>query len=254
MSESLSAPTHLAPPVGAAQLSRADAGARRMRRWGAVAGIAGPLLLVAYFATPALIGWPSASATPERLIAFATGHAQLFYAGGWLQVTGALLSVLFFLVLLQLSGARAGLAGAMTLTGAAVLLAVVTIEAVLLEAVPIAASAHDAATVATSFALSNDGVFARIFPLAPASLLFAGIGLALLSAPLLPRVFPRGALLLAGLFVLAGIGAIFGTPGLIFATVLSVLQALWIAAAAVALSRTAPATAVPTPRPPETSH
>lgn len=58
----------------------------------------------------------------------------------WLQVTGALLSIVFFLVLLQLSDARARLAGLVTVVGAALLLAVVVIEAALLEAVPMARS------------------------------------------------------------------------------------------------------------------
>lgn len=236
MSEFLAAPIHPATPAGVGALDADDATGRRMRHWGAIAGMAGPVLLVVYFATPALVGWPYAGATPDRLVAFATGHSLLFYAGGWLQVTGALLSVAFFLVLLQLSGARARLAGALTITGAALLLAVVTVEAALLEAVPMAAAAGDRATVATTFALSN-GVFSRIFPLAPAPLLFAGVGLALHSASLLPRVFARSALVLAGLFVLAGMAAVFGTPGLIAAIALSVVQAIWIAAAAVALAR-----------------
>lgn len=206
-----------------------------MRRWGAAAGIVGPVLLVVYFATPAFVGWPYAGATPDQLITFATRHALLFYAGGWLQATGALLSIVFFLVLLQLSGARARLAGAVTLTGGALLLAVVTVEAALLEAVPMAATAGDSATVATTFALSN-GVFARIFPLAPAPLLFAGIGLSLRGAGVLPSFFARTALVVAGLFVLAGVSAVFGTPGLIFAIVMSGLQAIWIAAAGISLA------------------
>lgn len=220
------------PPAGLAQ-PRSDPAT--MRRWGAAAGIIGPVLLVVYFATPAFVGWPYAGATPDQLIAYATGHALLFYAGGWLQVTGALLSVVFFLVLLQLTGARARLAGAAALTGAALLLAVVTVEAALLEAVPIAAAAGDHATVATTFALSN-GVFARIFPLAPAPLLFAAIGFALRGARVLPSFFARTAMVVAGLFVLAGGAAIFGTPGLIFAIVMSGVQAIWIAAAAISLA------------------
>jgi hypothetical protein len=170
------------------------------------------------------------------LIFFATGHAWLFYAAGWLQATGSLLSVLFFLVLLQLSGARGRLAGALTLTGTALLLAVVTVEAVLTEAVPMAAATNDRTTVATTFALANDGVFARIFPLAAAPLIFAGIGLALRTESPLPRAFARSALLLAGLFLLSGIAAVFGSPGLICATVMSVLQAVWIVAAALGLA------------------
>jgi hypothetical protein len=215
-----------------------------MRKWGAAAGILGPVLLVIYFATPAFVHWPYAGASPTDLIAYATAHSSLFYVGGWLQVTGAALSVLFFLVLLQLSGARARLAGAVTLVGAALLLSVVTIEAALLEAVPMAAAAGDQATVATTFALSN-GVFARIFPLAPAPLLFAGVGLALRCAPVLPRFFARSALVIAGLFVLSGIAAIFGTPGLIFAIAMSGVQAIWIAAAAIALAASRTAAAAP---------
>jgi hypothetical protein len=78
------------------------------------------------------------------------------------QVSGALLSIVFFLVLLQLSGARSTLAGSATVTGCALLLSVVVIEAALLEAVPVAAANGDQATVANAFALSC-GVLARVF-------------------------------------------------------------------------------------------
>ncbi len=207
----------------------------QLRRWGVLAGITGPVLLVVYFATPAMSGWPPATSTPGQLVAFATSHELLFYAGGWLQVTGALLSIVFFLILLQLSGARTRLAGLVTVVGTALLLAVVVIEAALLEAVPMAATSGDQATVATTFALSN-GVFARIFPLAPAPLVFAGIGFALTGTAVLPRVFGRSAVVVAALFVLAGIAAIFGTPGVVFAIVMSVVEALWIATTAIALA------------------
>ena len=207
----------------------------RLRAWGALAGIVGPVLLVVYFATPALTGWPYAGASPGTLVAYANSHALLFYAGGWLQATGALLSILFFLVLLKLSGTAGQLAGLATIVGCALLLSVVVVEAALLEAVPMAASAGDTATVATTFALSN-GVFSRIFPLAPAPLLFAGIGLAL-EPFVLPAGFARSARVVAALFVIAGVAAIFGTPGLVFAIVMSVVQAIWILAAAVALAR-----------------
>lgn len=201
---------------------------------GAAAGVTGPILLVIYFAVPALAGWPYAGASPQRLIAYANSHTLLFYAGGWLQATGAVLSILFFLTLLRRSGTAGQLSGLVTMVGAAVLLAVVLIEAALLEAVPVAAQAGDAATVATTFALSN-GVFARIFPLAPAPLLFAGIGFALRPA-VLGTGFARSAQIIAALFVIAGVAAIFGTPGLVFAIVMSVVQAIWILTAAIAVT------------------
>jgi hypothetical protein len=117
------------------------------------------------------------------------------------------------------------------------LLSVVVIEAAMLEAAPVAAANGDPATVATGFALSNGG-FTRIYPLAPAPLVFAGIGFALYQTGIPPRVFARTALLIAGLFLIAGLAAVFGTAGLTFATAMSVTEALWIPAAAIAFART----------------
>jgi hypothetical protein len=206
-------------------------------RWGAVCGIAGPVALTIYFVAPAFANWPYAGAPTEDLIGYASTHAILFFAGAWFQATGALLSVLFFLVLRQLSSARDDLAGTVVSVAAALLLAVVLVEAALLVAVPVGAAAGDAATVTTTFTLSN-GVFARVFPLAPAPLIFGGLGVLLLRGDVLPRAFAVTALGLAILFELAGIAAIFSTAGLIFAVAMSILQEIWIVAAAVALWRT----------------
>jgi len=207
----------------------------RLERLGAAAGIVGPILLALYFGAPAVTGWPYSGASPDALTEYARSHALLFYLGGWLQATGSVLSVIFFLVLLQASSRRNEFEGAIVLMGAAVLLAIVLVEAALLEAVPIAAAAGDRATVATTFALSN-GVFARIFPLAPAPLIFAGIGVALRGGRVLPAGFGSAALVIAALFVLAGILAIFGTVGLILAIVMSIVEAVWILAAGIAFA------------------
>lgn len=125
------------------------------------------------------------------------------------------------------------MAGLIAVEGCAILLAVILIEAALLEAVAMAAHAGDTATVATNFALSN-GVFARIFPLGPAPLLFGGIGFAL-APTVLPPGYARPAKIVASLFAAAGVAAVFGAPGLIFAIVMSVVQAIWILAAALTL-------------------
>jgi hypothetical protein len=204
-----------------------------VRRGGAIAGLVGPALLVAYFATPAFVGWPFAGAPAGLLVAYANSHALIFYLGGWLQVTGAAASVVFFLSLVHRSGRRASMGALLAIVGAAVLLAVVCIEAALLEAVPMAAAAGDRATVAVAFALSN-GAFARIFGIAPAPLLLGGLGLVLLRSTVLPRFLAWSAIGLALAFVLAAFAAVFGPVGLIVSIVLSVLQAVWTAAAAVA--------------------
>jgi hypothetical protein len=49
------------------------------------------VLLAAYFIAPALTNWPYAAESPGKLTAYATAHHLLFYVGGWLQATGALL-------------------------------------------------------------------------------------------------------------------------------------------------------------------
>jgi len=225
----------ITPPP--AQTARAGQPERRMRVLGALAGVAGPVLLAVYFTAPALAHWPYAGTSPDKLIAYATAHRLLFYCGGWLQATGALLCIVFLLVLLQNSGARSTLAGSIALTGCAVLLSVVVVEAALLEVVPAAAANGDQGTVATAFTLAN-GVFTRIYPLAPAPLVFAGIGFALAGSTILPRVFARSAVLIAGLFLIAGLAATFTTAGVIFATVMSGVEAIWIPAAAIAFART----------------
>jgi hypothetical protein len=225
----------MTPPQG--QAADPSQPGRRLRMLAAVAGIAGPVLLVAYFFIPSLLGnWPPAGESPGKLAAYATAHRQLFYLGGWLQATGALLSVVFLLALLQQTRARRTLAGSATLIGCAVLLSVVAVEAAMLEAVPVAAANHDLATVATGFEFAS-GVFVRIYPLLPAPLVFAGIGFALSGTSVLPRAFARTAVLISGLFLVAGLAAVFGTAGVIFATVMSVVEAIWIPAAAIAFAR-----------------
>jgi len=223
------------PPL--AQAADVSQTGRRLRTLGALAGIIGPVLLAAYFTVPALVNWPYAAESAGQLTAYATAHRPLFYVGGWLQATGALLSIVFLLVLLQFSGARGTLAGSAVVTGCAVLLSVVVVEASLLEVVPVAAANGDQATVATAFDLINR-VFVRIYPLAPAPLVFAGIGFALSGTTVLPRVFARTAVLISGLFLIAGLAAVFTTAGLIFAGVMSVAEAIWIPAAAIAFART----------------
>jgi hypothetical protein len=224
----------MTPPLG--QAVDGSQSARQLRMMAALAGIAGPVLLVAYFITPLFVGWPSATESAGKVAAYADAHRVLFYLGGWLQGTGAALSVVFLLVLLQHTGARRNVAGSVTLVGCTVLLSVVAVEAAMLEAVAVAAPNHDLATVATGFQLAS-GVFVRIYPLVPAPLVFAGIGFALSGTSILPRVFARTALAISALFVIAGLAAVFGTAGFIFATVMSVTEAIWIPAAAVAFAR-----------------
>ena len=204
----------------------------------AASGLAGTLALAAYFAAPAFLGWPFAGASPARLTAYALDHQSLFYGGAWLQSTGTLLSVVFFLALVRMTGARGagGLPSTLVTVTAASLLSVVLVESGFMVAVPMAASAGDTSTVASAFALSN-GVFVRVFPLAPASATYIALGLALLPTAPIHRGFAYAAIALGAAFELGGIAAIFANVVLIALAVLAAGQALWVAAAAVALWR-----------------
>ena len=206
------------------------------RRIAGLCGIAGPIALTIYFAAPALTNWPYAGASAARLTAYANQHQTLFFAGAWFQATGTLLSIVFFLAIVQLAGAAARLPGLIVIVASAALLGLVLVEAAMLMEVPLAAANGDAATVVTTFDLSN-GVFARIFPLAPASAAYVGLGAVILGSTVLHRWFGYVAVGLGLAFEVAGIIALFTIIGLILAIILSVVQELWIIAAAIALLR-----------------
>lgn len=91
--------------------------------WAAACGIAGFVALAIYFAAPAFTGWPYAGAAPADLERYANAHPTLFYAGAWLQVTGALLSVLFFLAVVRMADTQSSSSGIATVVGGALRLA-----------------------------------------------------------------------------------------------------------------------------------
>ncbi len=202
----------------------------------AACGIAGPGALVVYFVTPAFTGWPYAGASPESLTLFANAHAGLFNAGAWLQGTGTVLCVAFFVGILQLAGPLGRPASVIALISAAALLSVVLVEGALLVAAPVAAAGGDTGTVATTFALSNRA-FLRTFAIAPASVTYMALGVALLRSRPLGGRLAYAAIGLGAAFELAGLAAVFTAVALAAIAALSVLQALWIVAAAIATWR-----------------
>ena len=126
-----------------------------------------------------------------------------------------------------------------TVVAAAALLATVVAETAFLVAVPIATGAGDTGTASTMFTLSN-GVFVRVFPLAPASATLIALGVVLRRSGVLRRWTATTALGLGMAFELAGIVAIFSTVGLVAAVALSVGQGLWVLAAGIGLIRSRP--------------
>ena len=212
---------------------------RGVRQVGGWCGILGSLLVAAYFLAPAFLDWPYGGASGVAITTYARSHAVLFGGGAWLQVTGTLLSVVFFLSVVHLARAASSLAGLVTVVAAAVLLATVVADAAFLGAVPTAAAVGDTSTADTLFALSN-GAFVRVFPLAPASLTLIGVGLVLMHSGLFTRWLAYGALSLGVAFELAGAAAVMSNAGVVASIVLSVGQGLWALAAAITLLRSGP--------------
>jgi hypothetical protein len=199
----------------------------------ALCGILGTVLLGLYFGIGASIGLaqlpPGAKAA--QILRVATQYHDLWFLGTWLQATGSLLSVIFFLALVHLANGTTRLAGVLALLGSAVLLAVVLIEGVFTIDLAQAATDGHQATSITSFDVMT--VFTHIYPIAPAPLIFLALGTILLGAQVLPRAFAYLALALASGFEVLGVVGLFTVSAITLIPL--VLQAVWVVAAAIAL-------------------
>src|SRR5262249_10225976 len=155
----------------------------------ALTGIIGTCLLSAYFGVGFALGLAQLppDASTADIVHLGAQYQSMWYLGTWLQATGSLLSVIFFLALVHRAGASSRLAGVLTLLGSAVLLAVVLIEGVFtMDLAQAAIDGHDVASV-TSFDVMT--VFTHIYPIAPAPLIFLSLGTILVGSRVLPRVF-----------------------------------------------------------------
>ena len=199
----------------------------------ALCGLVGTVLLGLYFGVGAGVGLAQLppSASQAQVVSMALQYYNLWFLGTWLQATGTLLSVIFFLALVHQAGAASRLAGMLTLLGSAVLLAVVLIEGVFtIDLAQAAADGHQATSV-TSFDLMT--VFSHIYPIAPAPLIFLALGTILLGARILPRAFGYLAVGLGGVFAIIGLVGLFTTP--LLTLIPLALQGIWVVAAAIAL-------------------
>jgi hypothetical protein len=213
----------------------------------ALSGIMGIVFLGLYFGIGAAIGLAGLPPdTPAgEVLRTATQYHNMWLVGTWLQATGSLFCVIFFLGLVHLAGGSVRFAGVLTLLGSAVLLGVVLIEGVFtLDLAQAAADGHQAASV-TSFDVMT--VFTHVYPIVPAPLIFLSLGTVLSGSHVLPRIFASLALALGCLYAAAGLVGLFTSP--ILTLIPLGLQSLWIIAAAIALlsrsGRTAPLPTTP---------
>jgi hypothetical protein len=199
----------------------------------ALCGILGIVLLGVYFGVGFAFGLAQLppDATIAQVVRVATQYHDAWFLGAWLQATGSLLSVVFFLALVHRAGGAARLAGMLTILGSAVLLAVVLLEGVFTMDLAQAAVNGHQATSLTSFDIMT--VFTHIYPMAPAPVIFLALGTILLGSRLLPRVFGYLALGLGIAFEIVGLVGLFTTP--VLTLVVLGLQSLWVLAAAITL-------------------
>ncbi|MDQ6741039.1 MAG: hypothetical protein M3021_11965 [Actinomycetota bacterium] len=209
--------------------SIAPTASRRSRIPLALCGIGGITLLSPYFFPRAPV--PPAGATADQITVFAT-QVNL-YLGTWLQATGTLLCVIFFLGLVHIAGAAATLAGRLTLLASGSLLAVILIEGALTVAVAQAAALGHTQTALTSWEMM--GVFIRIIPIVPAPAVFLSLGTVLLGSRVLPGVFAYLALVIGVGFEVMGFASVFSSVALVTVIFLLVAMIVWILAAAITL-------------------
>lgn len=212
-------------------------GVSSARVWMAVSGLAGLLALAAYYVSPYLANWPNGGGSASVIAAYGLSHEALFFGAAWLQATGTVLIVTFFLGLVAAAGAVTRLSGLVVILASISLLSLVLVEALLAVFVPIAAGSGDHEAAAVAFGLVN-GTFARVFPLGPASWSYLGLGWVVLQSGVIDRRLGYAALGLGAAFEVAGLIAIASPAGAVLATTLSVLQVLWVAAAAIVYAAT----------------
>lgn len=208
---------------------------RATRALAAICGITGVLMLSAHFLIPGNI--PPDSASLARIAAFAREHRDVLLISAWLQVTGAILYVVFILAIVHLAGAGQRFAGRIVALAAAILVGLTLLDsAMIISAVQAAAHGHNQ-TLRVSFDLivgpGNDAV-GRSFLIAPAILL--PLGFVILQTRLLPRSYGWIALAFGAASQALGLLGLFSKVA--FADVnpaVLALENLWLITVAVTL-------------------
>ncbi|MBV9228269.1 MAG: hypothetical protein JOZ18_03060 [Chloroflexi bacterium] len=205
--------------------------ARLFRILAALCGILGVAALGYYYSVPFPL--PPANATLAQVTEFGARYHDAILLDTWLQAIGTLLSVVFFLALVHMARAATRFAGWMTMLASAIILTVALAEGTfVIDAVQAGVNGHPEAAL-TSFDLTF--VFAHIFLMVPAPLLFLSLGAVLLGSRVLPRMFGYLALALGVAFGIVGFVGLLSSAAIIVGIVLQIGQEVWVLAAAIIL-------------------
>ena len=192
----------------------------------ALCGMLGVIMLIPSFI---INPGPPSNPTVAQLIAFGNQYHNSILIGAWLQAVSPILIILFAIAIVHLAGATTRLMGWMTLFGGSILVMTSLVEVTFyLSAVN--------GNPATTGLISLDLISAvqHVFSMVAAPAVFLPLGAVILGSRVLPHVFGYLAFVLAGIFAILGIVALF-SPIQSVVNILASVQGLWWLIAAITL-------------------
>ncbi len=199
---------------------------RLFRTLTALCGILGVIMLIPSFI---INPGPPPNPTVAQLIAFGNQYHNSILIGAWLQAVSPFLIILFAIAIVHLAGAATRLMGWMTVFGGSILVMTSLVEVTFyLSAVN--------GNPATTGLISLDLISAvqHVFSMVAAPAVFLPLGAVILGSRVLPHVFGYLAFVLAGIFAILGIVALF-SPIQSVVNILASVQGLWWVTAAITL-------------------
>ncbi|HEY6287268.1 MAG TPA: hypothetical protein VIX20_16500, partial [Ktedonobacteraceae bacterium] len=172
---------------------------------------------------------PPSNPTIAQLITFGNQYHNSILIGAWLQAVSPFLIILFAIAIVYQAGAETRLMGWMTMFGGSILVMTSLVEVTFyLSAVN--------GNPATTGLISLDLISAvqHVFSMVAAPAVFLPLGAVILGSRVLPHVFGYLAFVLAGIFAILGIVALF-SPIQSVVNILASVQGLWWLIAAITL-------------------
>ncbi len=192
----------------------------------ALCGILGVIMLIPSF----LINpGPPPNPTVAQLIAFGNQYHNSILIGAWIQAVSPFLIILFAIAIVHLAGATTRLMGWMTMFGGSILVMTSLVEVTFYLS---AVNGNPATTALISLDLIS--AVQHVFSMVAAPAVFLPLGIVILSSRVLPHVFGYLAFVLAGIFAILGIVALF-SPIQSVVNILASVQGLWWLTAAITL-------------------
>lgn len=205
----------------------------------ALSGICGQLALGVYYSgimVPIQTG--GADVSIEQTANLIVHNQVAIFWDAYLQGLGTLLTVIYFIRLVYLSGSGGQFSGWIVIITSTVMLTIALLDVTFTVAAVNSALAKHYETLRVTFDLitGSTEAFDYTFLFIPAPLLIISLGMVLLNSKLLPRAFAYLAIVIGIAFVILGIYSLFstlsGSTGIIF-EILQLIQTFWVLASAV---------------------